>query len=203
MDRISIKEKAKTMIKDNLWYIWKPMVLFFICVFALEFVALLLDRALDTKAIYSIVSFVVSVVSSLVAVGYSYYCLGFVRGQKMEAIEVYNFAKKNWIVALLASLLVGLNVGIGMVLLIVPGIIAALGLSLYTYVIADNPELDATNALRKCWEITNGYKVDILVFILSFIGWCILAALTLGILFIWLMPYMTIAETLLYESLKK
>ena len=90
-----------------------------------------------------------------------------------------------------------------MILLIVPGIIAALGLSLVAFVIADNPELTTTDALRKTWEITKGHKVEIFVFILSFIGWEILGCLTLGILYIWLAPYMTIASTLVYESLKK
>ena len=121
----------------------------------------------------------------------------------MEVKDILEFIKKNWVVSILASLLVGLNVLIGMILLIIPGFIAAMGLSLYEFVIADNPELPVTDALRKCWDITNGHKVEIFVFILSFIGWEILGALTLGILYIWLMPYMTIASVLVYESLKK
>ena len=69
----------------------------------------------------------------------------------------------------------------GTLLLIIPGIIAAIGLTFYTYVVADNPELDVTNALRKCWEMTLGFKMDLFVFYLSFIGWAILAPFTLGI----------------------
>ena len=45
--------------------------------------------------------------------------------------------------------------------------------------------------------------MDLFIFGLSFIGWTILASLTLGLLYIWLMPYMIVATTLLYEELKK
>lgn len=204
MDRILIKENARKMVKDNLWYIWKPLVYLMLAVLPFAIILGIIDVAANADgAISSIGSSIVSIISTIFSVGYAYYCLGFVRGQRMEVKDIVEFMKKNWVVSLLVSLLVGLNVLIGMILLIVPGFIAAMGLSLYEFVIADNPELPVTDALRKCWDITNGHKVEIFVFILSFIGWEILGALTLGILYIWLMPYMTIATVLVYESLKK
>ena len=204
MDRVTIKENAKKMIVGNKWYIWKPMVWFMLAMFCVGFVCGILDVVLKTnEVITNIVSSLAGLLGSIVGVGYAYYCLQFVRGNRIDAKEVFVFAKDHWVVALLTAILVGLNVAIGMILLIIPGIIAALGLSLYTYVVADNPELSTSEALKKCWNITKGYKVDLLVFFLSFIGWMFLAGLTLGILMIWLMPYMTIAETLVYESLKK
>ena len=203
MDRIAIKENAKKMIKGNLWYIWKPVVYLMLVAFAFGFVFGMIDVLAKTDVFVSIGSSLISVFASIFEVGYAYYCLGFVRGQRMEVKDVWEFIKKVWVVALLASILMGLNVALGLILLIIPGIIAALGLSLYAFVIADNPELTTTDALRKTWEITKGHKVEIFVFILSFIGWEILGCLTLGILYIWLAPYMTIASTLVYESLKK
>ena len=203
MNRIEIKENAKKMIKGNLWYILKPMVFLFLCLFAVELVAMLLDNLIKVSVFSAILSIVTSIVSCIFAVGYSYYCLGFIRGNKMEMQDIIEFCKKNWMISLFVSFMVGLNIIIGSILLIIPGIIASMGLTFYTYVVADNPELDVTNALRKCWEMTLGFKMDLFVFYLSFIGWAILAPFTLGILFIWLIPYMTIAETLAYETLKK
>lgn len=203
MNRIEIKENAKKMIKGNLWYILKPMVFLFLCLFAVELVAILLDNLIKVGVFSAILSIVTSIVSCIFAVGYSYYCLGFIRGNKMEMQDIIEFCKKNWMISLFVSFMVGLNIIIGSILLIIPGIIASIGLTFYTYVVADNPELDVTNALRKCWEMTLGFKMDLFVFYLSFIGWAILAPFTLGILFIWLIPYMTIAETLAYETLKK
>ena len=57
--------------------------------------------------------------------------------------------------------------------------------------------------MKESWNLTKGYKMDLFIFGLSFIGWAILAPFSLGLLYIWLMPYMIIATTLLYEELKK
>jgi uncharacterized membrane protein len=58
-------------------------------------------------------------------------------------------------------------------------------------------------ALKKAWENTNGHKMDLFILGLSFIGWLMLAGLTVGILMIWLMPYMTITFDLAYDKIKK
>ena len=203
MDRITIKQNAQKMIKGNLWYIWKPMVWLMIACFVISLVGVILDGITKTEVFSSILSVVVSIASTPIAVGYSFYCLGFVRGNKMDAKEVFNFAKEHWLISLLVSILAALNVMIGMILLVIPGIIAALGLTFYSYVAADNPELSASEILAKSWEITRGYKWDLFIFFLSFLGWIILSPFSLFILYIWLIPYMTIAEVLVYESLKK
>ena len=44
--------------------------------------------------------------------------------------------------------------------------------------------------------------MELFILLLSFIGWEIVASLTLGILYIWLMPYMMVTLTLAYEALK-
>ena len=204
MDRVTIKENAKKMRDGNVWYLWKPLVAVAIATFIISFIAVILDSALDTNGIIaSIGDMITGIISSVVAVGYSYYCLQFVRGNKIDYKEVFIFAKDHWVIALLTTVVVGLNIFFGTILLIVPGIMASLGLTLYAYVVADNPELTVTEALKKSWDITNGYKVDLLVFYLSFLGWILLIPLTLGIMAIWVVPYMTIAETLVYETLKK
>ena len=203
MDRITIKQNAQKMIKGNLWYIWKPLAFFMLILIPLYIIAGIIDYKTGNDFISSFVGGVTSIISAPFAVGYAYYCLGFVRGQRMEVKDVYNFAKEHWIISILVSLLAGINILIGMILLIVPGIIAALGLSFYCYVVADNPELSTRELLKKAWDMTVGYKADLFVFFLSFLGWIILTPFTLGILYIWLIPYMTVAEVLVYESLKK
>ena len=87
-------------------------------------------------------------------------------------------------------------------LLIVPGVIVAIGLGMAGLIVIDS-DLSAIDALKKSWEMMKGYKWNYFVFILSFIGWIILAPFTLFILFIWLIPYMTVAEVIYYDELKK
>ena len=48
-----------------------------------------------------------------------------------------------------------------------------------------------------------GYKGDYFVFLLSFIGWFLLVPFTLGIILIWLLPYILVAQIIYYEKLSE
>ena len=50
-------------------------------------------------------------------------------------------------------------------------------------------------------EKMQGHKLDAFVLGLSFIGWAILGTLTLGILYIWLFPYMQLTFTKFYLNI--
>ena len=127
----------------------------------------------------------------------------FVRGGKLEMSDLVDWAKEHWVISILVTLLAGLIILGCTILLVIPGIIAAIGLMFYQEVCADNPELKAMEIVKKAWETTNGHKMDLFVLALSFIGWYIVAGFTLGFLYIWLTPYMTVTLTLAYEELKK
>lgn len=200
MNRSEIKNKAKEMIKGNLWHIWK----IYLVVFAVSFLVGLVEGLFASVPIVSLlVSLVSIVISAALSVASMYYILKFVRNEKIEIKDVFEFAKKHWVISILSTLLVAACVIGGTILLIIPGIIVSFGLYFSSYVVADNPELTATEVIKKSWNLTKGYKMDIFIFGLSFIGWAMLAPLTLGILYIWLMPYMIVATTLFYEELKK
>lgn len=219
MNRAELKAKAKEMIKGNKWFIWKPFVIYLLASFVIGFVAGVLDSALGLSKttideftgvattsggiFTSIAGIVVGICGCALAVGYAMYILSFVRGKKLEIRDIIDFAKKHWVVAVLTSILVGLIVCAGMILLVVPGIIASIGLYYYQEVCADNPEMKATEIVKKSWNMTKGHKADLFVLMLSFMGWSLLASLTFGILYIWLYPYMLITFTLAYEDLKK
>lgn len=51
-------------------------------------------------------------------------------------------------------------------------------------------------------EMTNGYKMDLFILGLSFIGWILLCCVTLGIAAIWVIPYMNATYANAYKSLK-
>lgn len=200
MNRSEIKEKAKGMIKGNLWYIWKM----YLVVFAVAFVIGLVEGLFaEVPVISFLVALASMVVSAALSVGAIYYIVKFVRNEKIEINDFFEFAKKHWVISLLATLLSGLFILGGTILLVIPGIIVSIGLSFVSYVVVDNPELSAMEVIKKSWNLTNGHKVDVFVFGLSFIGWAILGSLTLGLLYIWLIPYMLVATALFYEELKK
>lgn len=83
-------------------------------------------------------------------------------------------------------------------LLVIPGIIKALSYSMAPYILKDmldaGKEPAPTEAITKSKELMNGHKWELFVFELSFIGWNILAGLSLGIGFLWLVPYYNAAH---------
>lgn len=87
-------------------------------------------------------------------------------------------------------------------LLIVPGIIAIFKYSMAYYIINDNPEISAMEAIRQSKEIMDGNKMRLFSLWLSFIGWFILGIFTMGIGFLYAMPYYNAAKTSFYEDIK-
>lgn len=77
---------------------------------------------------------------------------------------------------------------------------------LYTfpvYIAVDEPELLPKDCVEKSATIMKGNRIKYILFSLSFIGWSILATLTLGIGYIWLLPYISVATVVFYETINK
>lgn len=221
MNRVELKNKAKELIKDNKWHLWKPLIIIGLVIGIIEGIAFGLDYAFGfiktetvtvmgvttTQTSGGVISLVVGIftglVSSALSIAYAHYVLSFVRGKKEELKDVIDFMKKHWVKAFVVSFLTGLFITLGFIALVIPGIIASVGLMFYQEVCADDPEMGAMDVIRKSWEITKGHKMDLFVMGLSFIGWCFVAGLTFGILYIWVLPYIVVAFTLAYEELKK
>lgn len=104
--------------------------------------------------------------------------------------------------AFLAALLTGIFTFLWMLLLIVPGIIAAYSYSMTMYIVAEDDNISAYDALKKSKQMMQGYKWKLFCLHLRFIGWGLLCILTLGIGFLWLSPYMQVATLNFYEDIK-
>ncbi len=89
-----------------------------------------------------------------------------------------------------------------MLLLIVPGIIKSFSYAMTPYILKDNPELANNSAIEKSMQMMNGHKMQLFWLYLSFIGWAILSLCTLGIGFLFLIPYMDASIAHFYEDLK-
>lgn len=87
-------------------------------------------------------------------------------------------------------------------LLIVPGIIKTISYSLVPYILVDDPNMSSGDVLDLSAKMMNGHKMDYFKLGLSFIGWHLLAALTLGILEIWIAPYQATAMTKFLSEVK-
>lgn len=87
-------------------------------------------------------------------------------------------------------------------LLVVPGIIKALAYAMTPYVLADEPQLNAGEAIAKSARMMQGHKHQLLLLELSFIGWIFLGVLTGGLGMLWVEPYMNCSLAAFYEDVK-
>ena len=67
----------------------------------------------------------------------------------------------------------------------------------------DNPDLSSKACVLKSEALMRGNRGSLFLLELSFIGWAILAAITFGIGYLWLMPYMQVALICFYEKIAK
>ena len=78
-------------------------------------------------------------------------------------------------------------------LFIIPGIIASYSYAMTGYILAEHPELTASEAIARSKEMMSGNRFRLFCLHLSFIGWAILCAFTFGIGNLWLTPYRQVA----------
>lgn len=102
-----------------------------------------------------------------------------------------------------AMFLMVLFVSLWSMLLLIPGIVKAYTYAMLPYILKDNPELSAMDAIRLSSKMMKGHKFDLFYLQLSFIGWAILAVLTGGIGLLWLQPYMMTTQASFYQDIKK
>lgn len=88
-------------------------------------------------------------------------------------------------------------------LFIIPGIIKSFSYAMTPYILVDNPELTASEAIHRSRMMMKGHKFDLFYLYLSFIGWFFLAIMTMGVGFLWLTPYIQTAEASFYEEIKR
>ena len=88
------------------------------------------------------------------------------------------------------------------VLFIVPGIMALYRYRAAFYILAECPELSPLDAIRISKNMMQGRKMRLFLMDLSFIGWLLLTAVTLGIAGLYAIPYYCAANTEFYRSVK-
>ena len=101
------------------------------------------------------------------------------RGDKVEIKDMFG-AFRNYINAVFASLLVGVIVAFGLVLLIVPGIIFACKLAFTPYLVVDR-KMDAIEAIKTSWHMTDGYAWDVFLIGVMAIPICFAGILALPV----------------------
>ncbi len=133
--------------------------------------------------------------------GLAIFWLAFSRGQNPELGRIFE-GFNTWVRALKAYFLVVIYVFLRLLLLIVPGIIAAYAYSQTFYVLADDKNIGINDAIKKSKMIMQGNKWKLFCLEIRFIGWGLLCILTLGIGYLWLIPYVKVSLAKFYDDIK-
>lgn len=138
--------------------------------------------------LYLIIFFIIFVLFLLLTIAFkSLVAIMFYHGEISMALSIFMIALG--LLLVVAILLVTLYIGISF--------------SQVLFILDEEPKLSIREILGRSFDLTEGYAVDYFSLLLSFIGWFILGILTLGILFIWIAPYMMVTMACFYQQLKK
>lgn len=87
-------------------------------------------------------------------------------------------------------------------LLLVPGVIKGCSYFLAPYILVDNPEITAEEAICRSMRLMEGHKMQLFLMSLGYFFLFMLSSLLLFIPMIWLVPYYTVAYVKFYEEVK-
>jgi uncharacterized membrane protein len=133
--------------------------------------------------------------------GYARFVLKLVRQAEPEFEDLFSgfqhWAKVTW-----ASIVYFVRVLLWLLLLVIPGLIKFVAYSQLWYVLQDEPQRSAREALKRSEELMNGHKWEYVALIL----WCTMLVLasifTLFIGLFWFMPWIAAAQAQFYQEVK-
>jgi len=139
------------------------------------------------------------ILGSFVGVGYAKFNLNLVdkKETKFESMfEYFSYWKTTSVMRLLRVIYIFL----WSLLFIIPGIVAGFSYAMTNYIMAENPNLTASEAIEQSKAMMMGNRWRLFCLQFSFIGWDILATLAFGIGHLWLTPYKQAAKAAFYRE---
>ena len=99
------------------------------------------------------------------------------------------------------GLMTGLFTALWSLLFVIPGIVKSYAYAMTPFIMAENPNMSASEAIAASQQLMEGHKGELFTLDLTFIGWDLLAALTLNIGHLILNPYKNAAHAAFYKDL--
>lgn len=204
INRVELKKKAKFMLKGNARN-YVPIAIIFIYTSALlsfseKNLGILFRHYRDIFPVIS--SIVLWVLQSVFVVGIISFCLNIACGRNSEITDFFDQFEHTGKLFLL-SLVKNFFICLWGLLLIVPGFIAYYRYSMAEYIIAENPDISISDAIKQSKEMMNGKKGKLFILDLTFLGWTILTAVTGGLAGLYAIPYIFMSRTLFYLDIKQ
>ncbi|MCP8967902.1 DUF975 family protein [Ectobacillus ponti] len=140
--------------------------------------------------------------SGIMAMGQYRIFLTLANDEKATVDELFSYFRgwsRMW-QACKAVLLPSIYTMLWSLLLIIPGIVKSFSYAMTYFILLDHPDYTVNQAITESRRLMDGRKKDLFVLYLSFIGWFLLGAVTFGLAFLWIVPYMTTAAAHFYRK---
>lgn len=180
-------------------------LVFFVIVYAVAFVASLVGGTSDSEMPMAM-NPVVLAAQILIVLPLTYaYMVAFLGASRGEQVRTGMLAAgfNDYLRVVGTLLLRNVYVWLWTLLLVVPGIVKYYSYAMTEYVLADYPELSYNAAIERSMAMMKGHKMELFLLTLTFIGWWIVCAFTLGIAMLWVHPYFNVTVAKFYEDLKQ
>lgn len=190
---------AWRITKSNFLFLVGVVVILFVIQFALGWIGEYFSREVAwLGAVFSIITLLIQV---LLNVGAIAIVLKLVDGVQPKFTELFTTTKP-YLQFVFVTILMSIIVGVGFILLIIPGIMLAIGLQFATYLVVDKG-MGAVEALKESWEITKGMKWKLFGFALVIWLVNIVGLVLFGVGMLVTIPLTMIAMAYVYRTLEK
>ncbi len=143
-----------------------------------------------------------ALVSNVATVGMRGWFLRYSRGEMPRVPDVF-LGFRIYGKVVLTMLLRDVFVFLWSLLFLIPGIIKGCSYHLVPYLIYENPKLTPKQALALSQTMMDGWKWDVFLLELSFLGWRLLSLLTFGVLeVLYVNPYYETAMAMFYDTVR-
>ena len=158
----------------------------------------LFRSAQEQSGLAKLLDLAVSVMDVMLTGGFTLFCLYVC--QRAEAGFGTLFDLFGWFFRYLwLNILTGVFIFLWSLLFVIPGIIAAYRYSMATYIFFDDPDKGAMQCIRESKAMTMGFKGQIFLLDLSFIGWLLLSVIPFVCFFT--LPYIGVTRANCYRFL--
>jgi uncharacterized membrane protein len=130
--------------------------------------------SMDTVWLLLIVGLLAFIVTPVLSVGCYHYFIRRIQGEELGIAGVLS-RRTLFLRALWLYVTMYLRIFLWSLLLLIPGIVAALRYAMAPYFLAENPELTPSEAINKSKEAMADKKFSLFMLLLSFIGWALMA----------------------------
>ena len=136
----------------------------------------------------------------IIDIGYSHFNLRLIDNEESSFNDLFAYFPR-WKTAVASGFLRSLYIFLWSLLFVIPGIVASLSYAVTSYIIAENDEISAGEALEESKELMRGNRWKLFCLHFSFIGWDILTLLSFGLGSLWLVPYKNAAIADFYREI--